>query len=260
MSDFSKVISHPDAEEIVGKLVNGVKPKTIVDWLKLKYPSPEEKHLRLGQSLLKDFLDSNLDLYATIQSDVKSAKNNTLDKDISDSLKNNKSYKQRIAEITETEIDIKKMLIEVNVILRQRMEQYFDRMQENPQSLKPDYGLIKYFELMLNFAEKYDKIVNQSPDQIIQHNVSVQVMDQYVVILQNCIRQTLAQIDPEASSLFLELFNEEIKKVQLPDNLQPQKPISQANRLIEAQVLSEVANSISPQSSVLSDDILFPEV
>ncbi len=260
MSDFSRIINHPDAEEIVGKLVNGVKPKTIVDWLKLQYPQDDQKHLRLGQALLKDFLDSNLDLYATIQSDVKAAKNNNLDKEISDSLKNNKTYKQRISEIANKEIDIKNMLVNMETLLRDRIEQVFDKIQQNPDSLKPDYVLIKYLELMMNYAEKYDKIVNQSPDQIIQHNVSVQVMDQYVVILQNCIRQTLAQIDPEASSLFLELFNEEIKKVQLPDNLQPQKPISQANRLIEAQVLSEVANSIHPTSSISSEDILFPEV
>ncbi len=110
---------------------------------------------------------------------------------------------------------------------------------------------------MLNFAEKYDKIVNQSPDQIIQHNVSVQVMDQYVVLLQNCIRDTLAEIDPEASSLFLERFNENIAKLTLPNNLEPAKPMTQQNRLMEAQILSEVANAIP---TITSNDITFPEV
>src|SRR5260221_3714899 len=195
MADFNRILQHPDKEEIVSKLVTGVKPKPIVDWLKLKYPEQNQTHLRLGQKVLKEFLDGNLDLYATIQSDVQSSKNNTLDKDISLSLKNNKTYRERINEIANKEVDIKVMLVNMETLLRDRVEQVFDKIQQNPESLKPDYVLIKYLELMMNYAEKYDKIVNQSPDQIIQHNVSVQVMDQYVVLLQNCIRATLAQID-----------------------------------------------------------------
>ena len=35
--DFSKVLDHPDQDEIISKLMAGVTPKDINEWLKLKY-------------------------------------------------------------------------------------------------------------------------------------------------------------------------------------------------------------------------------
>src|SRR5690606_28394404 len=127
--------------------------------------------------------------------------------------------------------DITKMMVELHTLIQARIEQFFDRIQENPSILKNDYALIKYFELMLNYVEKYDKIVNKSPDQIVQHNITVQVLDKYVAVLQNCIRDTLSKIDAEAAFLFMEVFTEELSKLELPEEA---KALSQDKRLVEA--------------------------
>lgn len=239
--DYSKLLAHPNKDEIISKLVNGIKPTDVSDWLKLKYPdAKEQNHLRLPLALLKDFIENNLDLYEAVKQDIKLAKNNKLDKQIAASLKNNTTYQERIVEAANSEIDIRKLINEAGIIIRTRIEQYFDRMQENPGNLKPDYGLMKWFDVLLNYVEKYDKIINKSPDQVIQHNVTVQVMDKYVSMMQNCIRDTLAEIDSDAAFLFMEKFNENLNKLNLPDSYtqQPEPKMNIEKRMVEAKILS----------------------
>jgi hypothetical protein len=252
VNDFSKLLSHPLKDEIITKLVSGIKPKDVADWLKLRFSGKDEAHLRLSSVFLKTFLDSNLDLHETMKTDIEAAKSNgKLDRQLAASLKNNKTYQERISEIADTEFDIKKMMVEVGTLIRARIEQYFDKMQENPGNLKPDYGLIKWFEVLLNYTEKYDKIVNNAPDKVVQHNVTVQVIDQYVSVLQECIRATLAEIDVDAASLFLEKFTENVGKLQVPEGLKS-SPMPQEKRMLEAKVLSS--------ATLLEEDAEFPTV
>ena len=154
MVDFSKLQSHPNKEEILNKLVNGTKPKDISDWLKLKYPDKEQGHLRVSASMLKEFLNSNLDLYNTLKIDIVDTKQGLQqNKKIAESLLNNKTYRQRLNELADNEIDIKRVISEIVFLIRERIEQYFDKIQDNPESLKGDYGLIKWFEVLLNAVE-----------------------------------------------------------------------------------------------------------
>lgn len=242
--NFDKLLNHSDSQEIISKLISGITPKDVSEWLKIKYQGKDEQHLRLPASLLKEFLDGNLNLYNTLQQDIQGVKNGTSEKKISAALKNNKTYQERMIAAADEEIDIKKMFKSIYVMLNARVEQYFDKMQENPTNLKPDYGLLKFFDSMMMYVEKYDKIINKSPDQIIQHNVTVQVMDQYVSVLQDSIRQTLAEIDPDSANLFLENFNANLSKLQLPESMQPAKPITQEKKLLGVEMLQSELEKI----------------
>jgi len=246
--DYSKILSHPESESIISKLVSGITPKDIAEYLKIKYQGKDEAHLRLSAALLKDFIDSNLNLYETLNQDIQAAKNGNLDKKVSAFLRNNRTYQQIMVEMADKEVDVKKMLQKVAVLLEVRLEQFWDKMQENPANLKADYGLLKYFETLMNYTEKYNKIVNQSPDQIIQHNVTVQVMDQYVAIFQDAIRETLAEIDPDSAFSFMEKFNEKFQNLQLPEQMKVSKPLTTEKRYLEAEVLSTKLEEIEGKS------------
>jgi hypothetical protein len=247
--NFDKLIEHPKAEEIISKLVTGIRPKDVADWLKLEFPNKDQVHLRLGSTYLKDFLDQNLNLYDTLKKDIASVKSGDADKKISPSLRNNKTYQERLTEMAGTEIDIKKLMVNTGILIQSRLEQFYDKIQQNPENIKPDHALIKYFELMLNFADRYNKIVNESPDQIIQHNVTVQVMDQYVAVMQETIRETLSEVDPDAAFLFMEKFNEKLPNIQLPEMAQPKKSISTQDRLLEAQILTGKFEAINGEET-----------
>ncbi len=128
-ADYSKIINHPDSEEIVGKLVSGIRPKDVSEWLKVKYSGKDDNHLRLSSALLKEFIDNNLNLYETLKQDIQGVKSGGIDKKVSAALKNNKTYQERMIEAANTEVDIKQMFKSVYVMLNARVEQYFDKMQ-----------------------------------------------------------------------------------------------------------------------------------
>lgn len=238
-ADFSKILQHPDKDEIVSKLVTGVKPKDVGDWLKLKYPDKDQGHLRISSTMLKSFVDNNLDLYGALKDDIAKTKNGqTPPKEIAESLRNNKTYKERLNDMADTEIDIKRVMVEAVFFIRQRIEQVWDKMQENPQNMKPDYALIKWFDTLLVAAERYEKIVNESPDQVIQHNVNLQLIEQHTAILQDAVRATLAEMDPAMASVFLEKWAERASELEEPNT----QPLSQEKRLAEAKVLSTEIN------------------
>ena len=240
VADFSKILSHPDKDEIISKLVTGIKPRDVSDWLKLKYSDKEQGHLRVSSKILQDFVENNLDLYNVLQNDISGVKQNK--KEISDSLKNNKTYQERIVEIADKELDIKRLLIETGHIIRQRVEQVFDKIQENPQNFKPDYTLIKWLETLLNFTDRYQKIVNEAPDTVVQHNINIQLVEQHTIMLQDAIRETMAEIDSDMSFRFLEKLNSKMATLKSPEA----QILSQDQKMLEAQVISSKINDKEP--------------
>jgi hypothetical protein len=239
--DFSKILSHPEKDEIISKLMTGIRSKDVADWLRLKYPNKDQGHLRLGGALLKEFADSNLDLYTQIQQDVSGIKNGQpINKEIAASLRNNKTYRERLNELADKEIDLKKTLRNAVFLMEARMEQYFDKMQENPGALKADYGLIKWFEVLINAVEKANKVINEAPDVVVQHNVNVQTANQYTIILQDAIRETCAEVDPQMAFLFMEKMNEKLPMLEEP---KPQV-MSLENKINEVQVLNTKVNAL----------------
>jgi hypothetical protein len=232
VADFSKLLAHPDKDEIISKIITGQVPKNIADWLKLKYPGKDQGHLRLPMALLKEFVDKGaLDMAAQFQADLNGVVSG---KEMSASLKNNKTYQERLVELADKEIDIKTMITETLLMIRARAEQVFDIIQENPRSWKPDYVMIKYFEILFNSIEKCDKIINNKPDQVVQHNITMQVMESNIAIFQEAIRETAAEIDPEIAFIFIDKLTAKMKSLQEP----APNFITQDKRLVEAQVLN----------------------
>lgn len=243
VADFSKLLSHPDKEEIISKLMTGISSKNIADWLKLKYPDANQGHLRLAAANLKEFTDKiDFSTYNQFKNDAIQATTNS--SSLPESIKNNKCYKDRLIELADKEIDIKRMVQETVMLIRARAEQVFDKIQENPQNMKGDYALIKWFELLLNSLEKCDKVVNERPDQVIQHNV--QVTEMQTAMFQDAIRETMAEVDPEIAFLFMDKLSAKMKTLQepVPPKLSSLGGLAfQENRLKEAQILNTTINN-----------------
>lgn len=239
MSDFSLLTDHPDYEDIICEIAKGLSPKDISQKLKIKYSEKNQKHLQLSQKLIQDFVDkhANLDLY--LKKDVLAFKNkdsNLTDYKIAASLKDNKTYMERVEQLADTKIDIKKMIAELVFTCKERMVQVFDDIQQNPLNTRKDYVLLKYFETLFNATEKFDKIVNESPDQVIQINIQNQVTESLVVIFQEAIRETLTHIDPESALLFMGIFTEKFNALKLPKQVVSTPETYEA----EAKLLREV--------------------
>jgi hypothetical protein len=218
MSDFSQIVEHPKYQEIITKLLSGCPPKEIATWLKLLYARKDESHLRLSIKILNEFKESE---YCNVENqlikDLTTVESGgKLDKKIAASLMNNKTYQERLAEVADKEINVKQMLVNLIKVCQDRAEQVFDSIQSKPESFKGDYVFIKYMEQLFGAVERFDKIVNKSPDITIQHNISMQAVDQYSTILQEAIRDTLAEMSPEMAGVFLDKLYARMKDLNLP--------------------------------------------
>lgn len=241
--DFSTILNHPDVDDIVSKLMGGNDPKSVCEWLKLKYPDKNQAHLRLSLKILKDFSTSGYEnFYKQVEKDMLAVKNgDKIEKQLATSLLNNKTYQERLNEAVDVKLDLAKSFQALDILLRSRIEQVFDKIQQNPEIVngKTDYVLIKYFEQLLALLEKYDKHVNNRPDQVIQHNHAVMYFDQITAITQECIRETLAEIDQEASMLFMDKMAEKMASLKLPAEMTNSRSSNPRELLAEVKVLQE---------------------
>ncbi len=237
-TDYSNIVDHPDRDEIISKLLTGTTPKDISNWLKLKYP--KEKHLHITIKLLKEFSNSQYtDYYSQYKKDLATTKQGgKLNKNLASAVHNNKTYQERINEVAAKgveELDVAEMMKNSLIAMTERAIQVFDRIQENPRVTKHDYALIKWFDLVFNALEKYDRKVNEAPDQIIQHNITMQVMDESLIIIQDTIREVLSEMDPELALEVTEKLTNRLAKLK-----PPAEPVDNIDkRLKEAHVIKQ---------------------
>lgn len=241
--DFSEILSHPDKEEIISRLIDGTQPSSVNRWLRLKYKDSNQKHLHVPTKLLEQFSKSSfLDFKSQFAQDINAVKasGGTLDKQVSSSLLNSKTYQERVAEYAQDQIDIKKMYVTSIQLMMDRAIQVFDKIQENPSVVgKAEYTLIKWFEQIFSVLEKYDRHANSAPDQIIQHNYTVQYVDQQAAILQDIVREVISELDPEISMKFIDKLNRRISEAKSEmnrlSNIEPKQlePAEQAKNLQE---------------------------
>jgi len=212
-SDFSKIINHPEKDSIISRLVSGDPPEMVSEYLKVKYPGKDQVHLRIPITILKEFSQKYLDRYKFMEKLVEDQKNGQISDEISKSLINNKTWRDRVAEFADKEIDLKQKIQQLVIIIEARAEQIFDKLQENPLPSKHDYILIQYLEKLIMACEKADKIVNERPDSVVQHNITVQMVEQQSAFIQEAIRDVLQEMDPEFSAKFLERLSARLQNM-----------------------------------------------
>lgn len=241
-SALEKTLEHPDKDELIAKLIIGISEKDIHDWLKAKYTNANESKFVLAEKHLKSFKDNFLDLYTYIKNDVLSTKNNSslpLEEQAILTVRNSKAYKEKMNELASGEIDIKKMIVNALTAIETRAGQTFDAIQDDADNFRNDRILMEWFDTLGSMIERYSKLVLQLPDQIIQHNITVQAVDQHINVLYEAIKELLSEMDLEASMHFMELFHEKISKLKAPtETTQDTTEV----RLADAKILNQTIN------------------
>lgn len=242
---LSKIISHPDKDELISKLVIGISSKDIYDWLASKYVNPNEKKFILSEKSIKSFKDNYLDIYSLIQNDLANTKiavaNNNED-DLELSIRNLPAYKNILIKTANEELDIRTIVKKLCAAIELRFSQVFDEIQNDPGTIntKIDRLLIDYTEVLGNILEKYYKFTEAPVNNVIQHNVTLQVVDQHITVFHDVIKKVLSQMDLETSLYFMEVFHEEMNKLKQPEKV---VPLNSEVRLAEAKLLNETINS-----------------
>ena len=240
---LKKILDHPDKDEIIAKLIMDISPKDINEWLADKYKNVSEAKFVIAEKPLKTFKDNYLDVYNLIQEDIsktKQAITTSTEDQLDLAVKSNPTYNKMLVSLANKEIDIRQMVAKLCLAIETRLGQVFDEIQEDPRNINSriDRVLIDYAEVLGGLLEKYYKFT-EAPDLTVQHNVTLQVVDQHILVFHDAIREVLAQMDLESSMLFMELFHEKMAK------LKPLTPDSIPNtdvRLAEVKLLNETIN------------------
>lgn len=241
---YKKILEHPDREEIISKLIIGIPPKDIYDWLKAKYTNVSEAKFVIAEKTIKSFQDNYLDIYNMIRSDLsntKAAVASNTEEQLELAVQNNITYKSKMLELANKELNIREMVTRLCAIIEIRFAQVFDEIQENPRDIntRVDRMLKEYGELLGSLLEKYYKFTEEPSGQVIQHNVTLQVVDQHISVFYDVIKEVLSHMDLETSLYFMDVFNEKMSKLKPPTEKDfPNTDI----RLAEAKLLSETIN------------------
>jgi hypothetical protein len=241
---LKKILDHPDKDEIIAKLILDMPPKDIHDWLAGTYTNVSEAKFVISEKALKTFKDNYLDVYNMIQEDIiktKQAITTSTEDQLELAVQNNPTYRKMMLGLAENKLEVRDMIAHLCLAVETRLGQVFDEIQEDPRNINSriDRVLIEYGELLGGLLEKYYKFTENPADLTIQHNVTLQVVDQHISVFHDVIREVLSQMDLESSMLFMELFNEKMSK------LKPPTPETIANtdiKLAEAKLLNETIN------------------
>lgn len=211
----TKIMSHPDKDEILNKLVSGVSAKDIAEWLESKYINVGERKFVLSEKVISSFEKTYLDFYNVVRDDIDKTKTNlTAEEELKLQINGSPNYHKALEQYVNNEVDIKTMVKRVVAAIEMRASQVFDQIQEDPRNIKMDRTLIEWFNVLTGLLEKYDVILNGNPENInIQNNISIQVVDDRINIVYNIIREILTKLDYDTSLLFIELFNDGMKKL-----------------------------------------------
>lgn len=240
-----KILEHPDREELISKLIIGQSINDIHEWLKAKYSDVGGTKFVLSEKSLKTFQDNYLDIYTTIQNDLIKTKQSIVSASPEDQLelavKNNTAYKNILIETANKQLDVRATIAKLCVAIETRLSQVFDEIQEDPRNIntKIDRLLLEYAEVLGNILEKYYKFTENPADQVIQHNVTLQVVDQHISVFHNVIKEVLSQMDLESSMYFMELYREKISKLKAPEK---EGAPNVDMQLADAKLLSETIN------------------
>lgn len=241
---FKKIFEHPDREEIISKLVIGISPNQIYDWLKSKYTNVSEGKFVISEKYLENFKDQYLDVYKMIQEDIINTRSSlelNMDDKLELAVKNNNTYKTRMLDLAGQELDIKTIVSRLATNIELRLSQIFDSIQENPNNVntKIERVVIEYADALAGIIEKYHKFTTSPGEQIIQNNVTLQVVDQHILVFYDVIKDILSEMDLDKSMQFMEIFNEKMSKLKpAPDkNIIPTEV-----KLAEVKFLNETIN------------------
>jgi len=254
LSDFNKIVDHPEKQEIISKLLSGDSPSDVSKYLKEKYPGPDQSHLRIASTILDDFIKKYASQASYATKLIKKDCESKLDKKIADSLLQNKEWSKRLAESVDEEIDFKRKFSGLLKILEVRAEQIFDLIQSNPESTKTDYIFTKYMELIMLAIEKGDKLINDKPDIKIEHSYTIQMVEQQSFIFQEAIRRVLERMGSEYSSIFMDLLNQELNQIKTQDLIAPSPSITPKQMEKEKMLLTEKTQVLEASFEDLSED------
>lgn len=207
----SKVLRHPDKEEVIKKLLNGESVKEVEEWLKKKHP--RQKRLHVSYMTLQKFRAEHLNIKGEVLEDIR---NKRLQQDKEDvevaakiAIANSPHYQDKLNQIVSQEIDVARRLVEMDKLISSRIEHYYNVLATGG-SMKEDRIFIDYINTLKGIMQDWKKYIEGVADKKIEHNVSVQVVDSQVNIIKEAVYEVLEELSPELVPIFIDKLGKKV--------------------------------------------------
>ena len=212
----SKVLKHPDKEEIISKLLNGESLKDVERWLSKKYP--RKKRLHISYMTLQKFRKEHLNLEGDVLEDIKNKRKvrQKVEDDAEQQLiiTSSNAYQEKLEEIVDTEVDVTRRLLEMEKLIASRMEYYYNLLSLGG-DIKDDKVFLEYINAMRNLLQDWKKYIEGFKDIRVENNINVMVVNQQVNILKESVCEVLQELDPEKIPMFIERVDEKLNTINL---------------------------------------------
>lgn len=234
---FEKITKHPSRSKIVRMLNSGMGVRAVANKIKELYP--DDKKLHLTPSTLQKFRQEKLNLDAEA---IKLVKEATEDKrEISEEKKSDRVlkympvYKEKLQEAIDVHIDIRQQLANLSVLISARTEALFDKAATGGITVNEEANLQKYFQTYITVIEKWAKYIDKIADQTVETNVNVRVIEDQVSVIQQCVRETLSEFEPELAIKFFTRLEQRMSQL----SYRAPKPINLNQLGAEVKVITE---------------------
>jgi chorismate mutase len=208
---FPKIMSHPDKSRIVRWLGEGKGVRRVSKMLREMYPDDRSRWLSVPT--LQDFRKKHMKLEGDVLDDIKKAGRQKDNNKIHTAVRNLPSYKQKLAEIVDLHVDIKKGLVGMEKLVTARLEDLFDAAQRGEATIDKEKLLQGYFDRYFVMIDKWAKYVDKVADFRVEANINVTVIQEQMAILRQTVHELLREMDPELAIGFLDRLNARMREL-----------------------------------------------
>ena len=238
-----KILTHPQKNLITKLLLDGKGVRHVSKVLKEMYPNNHD--LWVSVPTLQDYRMEHLKIEGEVLEDLKrERKHKAEEKEAGKEhtqVRNLSSYKQKLGEIVDFHIDIKRGLVEMDALIRARLEAVFNKIEDGEASIEREKLLHGYFDRYFTMIDKWAKYVEKLGEQRTETNINITVIQDQMSVLRQAVMDILQEMTPEMAARFLDRL-----KVRM-DNLSYRKPVTSTlgglkdsvSMLAEAEILSE---------------------
>ena len=254
----SKILNSPLREEIIAKLIAGISPNKVHEWIKIQYPNDPSQHITVAtlSSFRKNYLNIDRDAARVIKEERKKKKlglphnenvgsfmekpgEDTTSKSyvmkVRENLLQSPTYKERLREIADAQLDAPRKMMELHKLLESRIEVYYNTVSSNPtpeETLKADKMLVDFMRLATDVLKDSKKVWNDYNAQPDEGTVDLNVVNEQIDLVRETVVDMFKELDPAMALEFVDRLNKKIaaleyKPVRAPEVLNRVEKLTQ---------------------------------
>lgn len=237
---FPKIMKHPHKDMIVRLLTEGKGVREVAKILKQSFPDTPELHISANtlQKFRQEHLQLDKDALEQIKREQRAKTREKEKKKEHTQVRNMPSYRKKIQEAVDVHIDIRTSLGELDGLLRERIEDFFNKAQSGTASVMEEKILQGYFDRYFVLLDKWAKYVDKLADMRVETNVNVTLIQDQMAALRRVVLKLLNKMDPDKAVIFLEELN--IEMAQLEEDKPPRQSFQEIKGELDALPAAEI--------------------